>query len=219
MKRTLVLVLMGLTAVARAQPSPLNELDSLLLLSFPHDTLQFEGEMWVEHLGQTGRFLWNDSSWAWNADTSQSHHWRVRLAPNAPLLVLDLRSMHGTLNFIQPSSSPSERWERRAEESTRFAMRVRVFSDGGNKLVVASASDLPRSELLSDWHRQLAPGWRSLAPLPRQVTPLEFQASDGTGWSVQSVNHEEHCLVTEGLRVFDPNRTLMEVVREQKTQR
>ncbi len=219
MKRTLALLFLGIAALSRAQTSPLQELDSLLLLPFPHDTLHFDGEWWVTHLDQTGRFLWNDSSWAWNADTAQSHRWRVRLAPASPLLMLDLHRMQGTTAHLPPTGSSSERWAPTPEESARLELRVRVFSDGENELVVAASTDLPPAELLVDWHQQLAPNWRSLAPLPRQVTPLEFKAFDGTGWSVEAVSRSPRDLVTEGLWIFDPTRTIMDVVRERKAQR
>ena len=219
MKRTLALMFLGIAALSRAQTSPLQELDSLLLLPFPHDTLRFDGELWIQHADQTGRLLWNGSSWAWNADTAQSHRWRVRLAPASPLLMLDLNRMHGTSTALTPSALPAQRWAPTPEESERFDVRVRVFSDGDNAVVVAAATDLPPAELLVDWHQQLAPSWRGLAPLPRQVTPLEFKSADGTGWSVLEVNRAPHALVTNGLWIFDPNRTLMDVVRERKAQR
>ncbi len=127
--------------------------------------------------------------------------------------------MHGTLTHWTAAASLSERWAPTPEEAVRFAMRVRVFTDGQNELVVAATNDLPAAEMLVDWHQQLAPNWRSLAPLPRQVTPLEFKAANGTGWSVLEVHPSPPALVTEGLWIFDPNRTLMDVVRERKAQR
>lgn len=219
MKRIIGLVFMGLAAIAQAQKVPLQALDSLLLLPFPHDTLHFDGEAWVNHSGQIGRLLWTPNSWAWNADTAQAHRWQVRLTADAPLLTIDLNQGFGTQFATPPPADQGNAWNPSGDESSRLGTRTRRFTVGGDTLEVAAASNFPPANVVANWHRFLEPAWRDLLPLPRQVTPLGFSAADGTGWSLVEVNPSACSLNTDSLWLYDPNRTLMDVVRERKAHR
>jgi len=219
MKRIMGLLFMGLASLSHAQTSHHQELDTLLLLPFPHDTLHFDGEVWVKHSGQIGRLLWTDSSWAWNADTSEAHRWHMQLAANGPLLTLDLSRLHGTQFTPLPADAPGSAWKPTPLESNRLGARVRLFTDDTDTLVVAAADGFPPAHVIANWHPYLEATWRNLLPLPRQVTPLGFAASDGSGWSFVEVHSKACFLVTEGVWLFDPKRTLMDVVRERKAQR
>lgn len=207
-----------LAGTIQGQNADLQRLDSLLLQPFPQDTLAFTGQGWVASSGALGHVLWSDSAWAWNPDTAMAK-WTVRLGPSAAVLTLDLQAGLGTSFTLPLQRETGAPWVPATEEGWFIDRRYRVFLADGDSLWAVEGSGLPSAELLADWHRMLDPAARPLSPLPGKVAPVAFACPGCAGWRFTAWSAAPCSLATNGVRMFDPERTLMDVVREQRPQR
>ena len=201
-----------------AQTSDQASLDSLLLVSFPHDTLHFEGSALVEVNGDVGRLFWSNVGWAWNADTAAAHSWEMRLDSDAPLVSFDLNRSRGTQFPALPGLEGTRRWSPSSVEGVVLGRRFRMFVDGGDTLQVAQPDSLPESTVIADWHRHVVSA-SGLEALPRGIVPVAFQGTNGMRWRLLEVQRAPCSLVTSGILLFDPRRTLQDAVREHQRQR
>lgn len=218
--RIILAVVLALTAFCgKAQTTDLASVDSLLLIPFPADTLKFNRTAYVEVNGRVGQLMMNDSSWAWNEDTASARIWRVQLKPAGPLMTLDLESKRGLLEMWPTLPDRKTQWEPTGLEDRKLGLRTRMFSSGGDTLWVVANGDFPNERQILEWHRIHFPHADPLDRMPRQVTPLAFNSQEWNGWEIKEIRNEPRLLIAGDVLLFDPNRTFMDVVREQRGQR
>lgn len=200
-----------------AQQQPLSELDSLFWVPFQHDSLAFSHRCWVEHAGQTGALLMSDEAWAWQPDTAQPV-WTFSLPDSPSLQQLDLSAERGTVIAPPPHPAPAPNWQPTATEGrTELGDRFRVFESNGAAIEVRglNPSDASLLPSLAGWHRFLKPDL-ALAPLPGKTYPIAFKANGQDIWRFAGCRTQSNVVLTRGGMLFDPNRTLMDAVREKQ---
>lgn len=203
----------------KAQTAVFAAVDSILLLPFPGDSLRFSCSAFVEVNGTVGQLLMNDSAWAWNEDTALVSLWDMQLEPSGPLMHIDLESKRGTLEQWPARPVQPSQWMPTGMEDRKLGLRSRMFSSDGDTLWVVAQVDFPHEKQLLAWHRVSFPLWNPLDRMPRKVTPVALMSSASKGWIIKEFTNESTLLVLTDVLLFDPNRTFMDVVREQRGQR
>ena len=104
-------------------------------------------------------------------------------------------------------------------EDRKLGLRSRMFSSGKDTLWVVADGDFTHKRQVLAWHRIQFPYCNPLDRMPRQVTPLAFVSGDTNDWEIKEISQESRLLIVTDVLLFDPNRTFMDVVREQRSQR
>ena len=218
MKRHVIAALVALMPLTIwAQQQPLSELDSLFWVPFSHDSLAFSHRCWVDHAGQTGTLLMSGDAWAWQPDTTLPV-WTFSLPGSPSLQQLDLSAERGVVIAPPPHPAQAPNWQPTGSEGrTEAGDRFRVFGCDGAALEVRSLNETDASILtsLTEWHEFLKPDL-SIAPLPGKTFPLAFGANGQYVWRFAGCRAQPTEVLTHGGMLFDPNRTLMDAVREKQ---
>lgn len=197
-------------------------LDSLFWIPIPADSIVLEQGCWVERHGPlaadstTGLLRWSEEVWAWQPDTAQDN-WSIRWNSEMSVWSVNLTAKDGRLErmLVPPAGGV---WSAAGEEGKHEGLRFRMLESGGYRLKVIRAGELatPTPSMVSAWHRTVDSGWRPLEPMPGQIVPVGFTDPHGAGWQLNGCRSERHVVNLVGVWAFDPNRSLMDVVRERK---
>lgn len=202
--------------------SPLSALDSLFWLPLPLDSLVTDHGCFVRHRSPAhpttlvGALRWNPAGWAWQPDTA-AEAWVLHIGSEEAVQQIDLATHRGLTQHVQvkPVGAP---WEATREEGVHGGMRFRAFGRRGDTLSVVSERDVPDASaaMIAEWHAVAHAGWPSLAPLPGRALPVAYASGSGGHWSMEECGPSVEVIDLRDVLVFDPARTLMDVVREQK---
>lgn len=199
-----------------------SSLDSLFWVPLPADSIVLEHACWVERHGPlatdsaVGLLRWSEHDWAWQADTALDV-WSIRWGAKAQVWSVDLGSKAGRVDgMLEPPAGMA--WSVTREEGKHEGQRYRVFESGGDRLHVIAAGALPTpsAERMVEWHLASGANTRTLEPLPGRVVPVEYAPAAAGGWRLKGCRNEQRVLNLREVWAFDPNRSLMDVVRERK---
>lgn len=197
-------------------------LDSLFWVPLPADSMVLEQACWVERHGAlpsdstVGLLLWSEHDWAWQPDTA-SVDWIFRWGSHDRLWSVDLALKEGRVDrMVKPPAGAA--WSVTRDEGKHEGQRYRVFESGGDRLHVIAAGALPTptAERMVEWHLASGANSRTLEPLPGRVVPVEYAPPAGGGWRLKGCRNEQRVLELQEVWAFDPNRSLIDVVRERK---
>lgn len=199
-----------------------SSLDSLFWVPLPADSIVLDQACWVERHGPlaadsaVGLLRWSEHDWAWQADTSLDV-WSIRWGSKAQVWSVDLGSKAGRVERMMELPAGLA-WSVTHEEGKHEGQRFRVFASGSDRLHVIAAGALPTpsAEQLVEWHLASGVDSRTLKPLPGRVVPVEYATAATGGWRLKGCRNEQRVIDLQEVWAFDPNRSLMDVVRERK---
>lgn len=186
----------------------------MLLVPAPVDSAILDFTAWVAIGEATGRLCWADSSWAWNPDTLNPAEWILRLSPTLPLYSVDLDLNRGAMIHWPMNNLQEEGWEPTREEGLSEGVRFRVFESELDSIWCIGGVPSAQARLIADWHQTLGLAARPLLPLPGKSFPVQFSGATGAHWAMQSRMENQVTIPLSGVLIYDPNRTIMDVVRE-----